>query len=436
MLEKGVTMLDKTREQQQDVDGKKAEAAEPRRTERSQRDQPAAPDEEQQSDDKGQDDQNRQADQKLKGGQKSKSGGILATIKAHPWVTGFVLLALAIAALAGLFFWMYESQFESTDDAFIDTRVVIVSPEVVGNITDVPVTDNQIVHAGDLLARIDQRDYTAAVAQAEAQIAQATAAIEASKAQEEAQRAQVQQAEHQITVAQAQFNFSRDENDRYQQEVQTGAGTRQRAQQTASDLEAKRAALFAAQDTRDVAARQIAVIQAQQKSAEAQREAAQAQRATAEANLSRTELHASVDGRVTRLTGAVGQLAIQGAALMVLVPLDIWITANYKETQLYDIRVGQPVDIEVDAYGRSFPGRVDSVQAGSGTAFSLLPAENATGNYVKVVQRIPVKLTFQKPPEVELGPGMSVMPTVRVRPPCALCRMWGGLPIWRNRSPG
>jgi membrane fusion protein (multidrug efflux system) len=410
---------------QKDI-GTNAEAGQESRAERPERDQPATPDaEKQKPDDKPEADKDKKPD----------SGGIIATLEAHPWVTGLVLIALAIAALAGLFFWMYESQFESTDDAFIDTRVVLISPEVVGNIIDVPVTDNRVVHAGDLLARIDQRDYRAALDQAVAQIDQAEAAIETSKAQEGAQRAQVQQAEKQITVAAAQFDFARDENSRYQQEAQTGAGTKQRAQQAASDLEAKRATLLAAQDARSAAMRQIAVIEAQQKTAEAQKEAAEAQKAVAEANMSRTELHAPVDGRVTRLTGAVGQLATQGSALMVLVPLDIWVTANYKETQLYDIRVGQPVEIEIDAYARSFPGRVDSVQAGSGTAFSLLPAENATGNYVKVVQRIPVKLTFDKRAEVELGPGMSVVPTVRVKPPCTLCRIWDNLPIWNNHAP-
>jgi membrane fusion protein (multidrug efflux system) len=368
----------------------------------------------------------RKPDEPPKDDPKAKSGGIVGTLKAHPLLAGFVLLALVVAALGGWFYWMYASQFESTDDAFIDGRVVSISPEVVGDITLVPVTDNQIVHAGDLLARIDPRDYLAAVAQADAQIAQAEAAIETAKAQEDEQRAQVQQAENQITVAQAQFDFSKDDNKRYQQEVQTGAGTVQRAQQSASDFEAKRAALFSAEDTRTVALRQIDVIQAQRKSAEAQKAAGEAQKATAEANLSRTELRAPVDGRVTRLTGAVGQLATQGAALMILVPLDIWVTANFKETQLYELRVGQPVDIEIDAFDRTFPGHVNSVQAGSGTAFSLLPAENATGNYVKVVQRIPVKITFDKPPEVELGPGMSVEPTVRVKPPCAICR-WANL---------
>jgi membrane fusion protein (multidrug efflux system) len=264
------------------------------------------------------------------------------------------------------------------------------------------------------LASIDPRDYRAAAAQADAQIAQADAAIQSYGAQADAQRAQVQQAERQIQVAQAQLNFSIDENKRYQQEVQTGAGTVQRAQQSASDLAAKQASLFAAEDARAIAVRQIAVFEAQRKSAEAQKAAAEAQRDTAQANLTRTELRAPIDGRVTRLTGAVGQLATQGQALMVIVPLDLWVTANFKETQLADVRVGQPVDVEIDAFGRTFPGHVDSIQAGSGTAFSLLPAENATGNYVKVVQRVPAKITFDRRPDVEIGPGMSVVPRVRV----------------------
>jgi len=118
---------------------------------------------------------------------------------------------------------------------------------------------------------------------------------------------------------------------------------------------------------------------------------------------------------VTRLTAAVGAVATPAQTMMVLVPLDLWVTANFKETQLADMKVGQPADIEIDSLGKTFRGHVDSVQAGSGTAFSLLPAENATGNYVKVVQRVPVKITFDEPPDVELGPGMSVVPTVTVR---------------------
>jgi membrane fusion protein (multidrug efflux system) len=148
----------------------------------------------------------------------------------------------------------------------------------------------------------------------------------------------------------------------------------------------------------------------------AQLDQSKAQKDQADANLGRTELRATVDGRVAKLTAAPGALAAPGQSIMVVVPLEIWVTANFKESQLALMHVGQPVDIAVDAFGRSFPGHVDSIQAGSGTAFSLLPAENATGNYVKVVQRVPVKITFDSRPDVELGPGMSVVPTVTVRP--------------------
>ena len=198
--------------------------------------------------------------------------------------------------------------------------------------------------------------------------------------------------------------------------MQKGAGTVQRAQQASSDFSGKKAALDAATAAKVAAERQIDVLNAQKIGAAAQLDQARAQKDRADADLQRTELRATVDGRVTKLTAAVGALAAPGQSIMIVVPLDIWVTANFKESQLRDMRVGQPVDISIDAFGRSFPGHVDSVQAGSGTAFSLLPAENATGNYVKVVQRVPVKITFDQRPEVELGPGMSVVPTVTVRP--------------------
>ena len=163
------------------------------------------------------------------------------------------------------------------------------------------------------------------------------------------------------------------------------------------------------------AQKQLGVLQASKVSDEAQVRQAQAQADQASANLSRVTLRAPVAGRVTALTAAEGVYAAQGQTLMILVPTELWVTANFKETQLADIRPGEPVDIEIDAYGRTFPGRVDSIQAGSGTAFSLLPAENATGNYVKVVQRVPVKIVFDKQPDVVIGPGMSVVPSVRLK---------------------
>ena len=342
--------------------------------------------------------------------------GLKAMIGRHPVAAIAVAVLLVAAIVGGILWWLHARNYESSDDAFIDTRTVLISPQVSGAITSVNVTDNQVVKAGTLLATIDPRDYQAAVDQAAAQIRQAEASIADIKAQIAAQQAQVQQANQQIEEAQAAYNFSAEENQRYQELVQKGAGTVQRAQQAASDFRAKKAALDAANAAKLAATRQVDVLRAKAEQAEAQLQAAKAQKEQADANLQRTELRAPTDGRIAKLTGAVGALAAPGQAIMVLVPLDIWVTANFKETQLELMRVGQSVDIHIDAYDKSYPGHVDSIQAGSGTAFSLLPAENATGNYVKVVQRVPVKITFDQRPDVELGPGMSVVPTVTVRP--------------------
>jgi membrane fusion protein (multidrug efflux system) len=336
-------------------------------------------------------------------------------IRKHPLAVTIGVVVFLIAVVAGVLYWLHARNYESTDDAFIDARPVSISPEVAGNLVAVAVTDNQVVHAGDMLARIDDRDYRAAVSTTQAQIEQAEAAMTNGNAQISAQQSQIEQTKRQVTEAQAALTFAQDENKRYQDLVQTGAGTVQRAQQAASDLRQRQAQFDAAQAAQAGAEKQIGVLRAQVANAVAQREQAMAQKAQAEANLSRTVLHAPVDGRVTRLTGAVGQVASAQSALMILVPLDIWVTANFKETQLERMKVGQPVRIKVDAYNRTFDGHVNSIQAGSGTAFSLLPAENATGNYEKVVQRVPVKITFDQRPDVLLGPGLSVVPTAKVR---------------------
>ena len=342
--------------------------------------------------------------------------GIKGAFQKHP-VAMIVCLGLIVAGIiAGIAWYLHARHYESTDDAFIDGRPVLVSPQVTGSIVSVNVTDNQIVRNGDLLATIDPRNYKAAVDQADGLIRQNEATLKNLDAQIAAQRAQVEQATQQVTEAEAALRFAKDENARYQDLVQKGAGTVQRAQQASSDLNAKQAAYDAAVAAKVSAERQIDVLNAQKIGASAQLDQAKAQKDRADADLQRTQLRATVDGRVTKLTAAVGALAAPGQSIMIVVPLDVWVTANFKESQLADMQVGQPVDIRVDAFNKSFPGRINSVQAGSGTAFSLLPAENATGNYVKVVQRVPVKITFDQRPEVELGPGMSVVPTVTVRP--------------------
>ena len=327
-------------------------------------------------------------------------------------------IALSTAILLGLIvvWWLHARQYESTDDAFIDTRTVQISAQVAAAIVDVPVTDNQLVEAGAVLVRLDDRDYIAQRDQAKAQVNQAQASVDNLIAQIATQRAKIDQANKQVAQAQAALTFAKQEAERYQQLAAKGSATVEQAQQYSSNLLQSQAALAAAQANATATEKQIPVLEAQRDLADGQLAQARATLAQAETNLSRTVVTAPVAGRVTKLTAAKGGYAAVGQALMMFVPRDVWVTANFKETQLDLMRPGQPVNIEIDAYpDRTFTGHVDSIQSGSGTAFSLLPAENATGNYVKIVQRVPVKIVFDKPPDVLLGPGMSAVPTVKVR---------------------
>jgi len=319
--------------------------------------------------------------------------------------------------IGGLAYWLNVRHYESTDDAFVAARSFSVAAKVGGYVIAVPVTDNQHVNAGDLLARIDDRDYRIAVDQAQAQVAVAEANVANIAAQIDSQQAQIDQAKAQLKQAEAQLQFSQQEDARAQDLVQKGAGTVQRAQQTKSDLEAQQANNARAKTAVIAAELGIKSLQAQRKSAEASRQQAQAQLDQTKLNLEYTNLVAAQSGRVVKLSGAEGTFATAGQSLMMFVPDEVWITANYKETQLADMRPGQPVEIRIDAYpGRKLSGHVESVQPGSGTAFSLLPAENATGNFVKVVQRVPVKIVVDDwPPDLPVGPGMSVVPWTRVR---------------------
>ena len=337
-------------------------------------------------------------------------------VRQHPYIATTVAVVIVVVLAGLLAWWLHARHFESTDDAFIDARTVTVAPQVTGSIVNVPVTDNEVVPAGGVLIEIDQRDFLNNLAQAKAQVDQAVAAIANLDAQIDAQQARIDAAKKQVDQAQAALTFSREEAARAQDLVSRGAGTVQQAQQTSSDQRQKEAALLTAQANEVVSEKQIEILQAQRTSAQAQLEAANATRDQAQVNLDRTRIMAPETGRITKLSAALGNLAQPGQALMMFVPTTVWVTANFKETQLDLMRPGQPVDISVDAYpGQVFRGHVDSIQAGSGAAFSLLPPENATGNYVKVVQRVPVKIVFDDDPGVYLGPGMSVVPTVKVR---------------------
>jgi membrane fusion protein, multidrug efflux system len=327
---------------------------------------------------------------------------------------GAVLLA---AVLGGGYLYVDDAgRFQSTDDAFIAARQSALAPKVSGYITAVPVTDNEHVVAGDVIARIDDRDYRVALDQAEAQVAAAQANIENIDAQRAVQEAQVSANQAQVDQAQAALVFAQQQAARYQHLEQTGYGTVQNSEQYTSQLHQQQASLQSAQATLNLAQRQLGALKAQRKSAVAGLAQAQAQRDQAKLNLSYTTVTAAQPGRVVNLGAAVGQFAQPGTNLTMFVPDQIWVTANFKEIQLDRMRPGEPVTLKIDAYpGRVIRGHVDSVQPGSGTAFSLLPAQNATGNYVKIVQRVPVKIVMDHPPtDVALGPGMSVVPTVQV----------------------
>ena len=332
----------------------------------------------------------------------------------------FILLALTalvIVAIVGfVVWWVHAGGYVSTDDAFIDVRSVPISSQLSAAVVDVPVTDNELVTAGTVLVRLDERDFKAQVDQAAAQVAQAQANLSVAAAQIDTQQARIERADKQIAQAQAALTFAQQQNSRYQELATTGGGTVEQAEQYKSGLLEAQASLASAQANAVATQKQLAVLQAQRTQADAQLQQARATLEQADVNLSRTVITAPVDGRVAHLTAAKGEYAAVGQALMIFVPRHFWVTANFKETELSGIRPGDPVDIEIDAYpGRTFKGRVDSIQPGSGTAFSLLPSENATGNYVKIVQRVPVKIVFDRPPGVPLGPGMSVVPTVKIQ---------------------
>ena len=332
-----------------------------------------------------------------------------------------ILPALAIAALIALTFWLvhYETigkYLESTDDAYIKADAVTVSPKVAGYVEQVYVNDNQDVRAGAPLVRIDQRDYKAQSAHDQAEIDVATASADNIRASIHEQEAAIDQARAQLSRTKADAQFASGEVQRYTPLIATGAETheklislRNQATQATSSTAAQAAALVAAE-------RRIATLQAQIRQADAQGEAARAQLAAADINLDSTLIKASEDGRIGDKSVRIGQFVTQGTRMMSVVPLQaLYITANFKETQLGLMRPGQPASIDVDALpGVSLKGHVESVSPGTGAQFSLLPPQNATGNFTKIVQRVPVRIAIDAGPDARrvLVPGLSVTVTV------------------------
>ncbi len=330
-----------------------------------------------------------------------------------------VVAALVAAGLAvGVPLLVEAARVEGTDDAFIDADVVRAAPQVAGRVLAVAVGDNQLVHPGDLLVRIDPSDFQVQVRDARAGLAEAQGRLEQARAQIAVATADADQADAQVDVAQANAVNAAADLKRYT--TLEARAISQQMKDAATASAGGTAAQLTAARRRAVSGRaQVDLNRTQVDTAAAVVDTARAKLDQANLNLSYTELRAAIDGRVTRKSVQPGNYVQVGQQLMNLVPTDVYVTANFKETQLGRMRTGQPVDVHVDAYpDRTFHGRIDSLQAGTGAAFSLLPPENATGNFVKVVQRVPVKIRFDEridPAVYLLAPGMSVEPDVRVR---------------------
>ena len=327
-------------------------------------------------------------------------------------IVGGIIVVVGIAI--GVQWYLHARQYQTTDDAFIEADVTQVSPRVAGHVRSVEVTDNQEVGEGQILVKLDPRDFEVKVAEAEAALAAAEKGLQQAKDNAAAMEADVGQALAAQEAAQTEANRAHNELRRYE-----GLSPQAVTQQQLINLRAAAASadaqLMAAKQKTASALAHVKVAQSQVQVAQAQVDQARASLREAGLQLSYTDISAPVVGHVTNKSVQTGDYVQVGQALMALVPRVVYVIANYKETQLDLMRPGQEVQITVDAYpGHVFHGKVDSIQRGSGAAFSLLPPENATGNYVKVVQRVPVKITFDSE-GYWLGPGMSVVPRVKVR---------------------
>jgi membrane fusion protein, multidrug efflux system len=326
---------------------------------------------------------------------------------------------LAGAAWYGWDYWTVGQYLVSTDDAYVKVDNTTVAPKISGYLHEVLVGDNERVKAGQVLARIDQRDFRVALDQAKADVAAARAAIASKQAQLQVQQAVIDAAKATVDVDQAAATFAAQENKRYTDLATSGYGSVQNAQQAQSRIAAAQAAI--ARDTANLASalKQIDLLKAEIAQANAALARAEAVQGQAELNLDYTSIIAPIDGVVGNRTLRAGQFVQAGTQLMSVVPVaGAYVVANFKETQLTDVRAGQAVDIAVDMFpGQVVHGRVDSIAPASGQEFALLPPDNATGNFTKVVQRIPVKIALDpdNSSPVELRPGMSVIPTIETK---------------------
>ncbi len=362
----------------------------------------------------------------MKNGKKEKTmseskDGSKAGIKRKRRILIWSIPAVIILLIGGLLYWRYTSGHVSTDDAFIEAHISPISPRVGGTVTRVLIKDNQWVNAGDTLVILDPSDYQIKVDQAKAALEAAQAKVKEEESDILINQKAVDVARADITADEADLQKTSSDLIRYRALLKKEEVSKQQYDAIYANTIAARAKVEVDRKRREQTEHQVELSRAKLNSNIASVKQAQANLEEVKLQLSYTVITAPVSGKVTNKNVQVGQVVQPGQPIMALVERNPWVVANFKETQITHIKPGQRAIIEVDAYpDHKFYGHVDSVQSGSGAAFSLLPPENATGNYVKVTQRVPVKIVFDDLQEDHaqskyiLGPGMSVVPTVIV----------------------
>ncbi|CAM2138589.1 HlyD family secretion protein [Paraburkholderia tropica] len=332
-----------------------------------------------------------------------------------PWMR-LAVGAVSLVLAAALGYWFLVLRFvQSTDDAYVGGNVTVMAPRVSGFVAEIDVQDNQRVKAGQVLIRLDARDYDAKLAQADAELASARAAVAELDARRTLQAAVINQSQAEARASNAELTRSAQDQTRYRALVKDDAVSNQLVERADADAAKAQASVAKSGAAVLAAQRQLDVLAAQIVDAQARVATAEASRRLAALNVDYTTIRAPVDGFIGNRTARVGLLANVGAPLLTVVPAsDLWVDANFKEDQLRKMHAGDAADVELDAASGTLHGRVESLAPATGATFSVLPPENATGNFTKIVQRVPVRIRVQVPPGMEgvLRPGLSA--TVKV----------------------
>ena len=329
-----------------------------------------------------------------------------------------LILLIGIPLVAGIGYWLLDRQhYETTDDAYLQSNIVLISPRVQGYVMHIAISDNQAVKQNDVLVTIDDRDYQAKVAQAEANVNAEIAHIERLRAMKTSQQAHIETAGANMVAVQARREQIQKDLQRFNNLIDRGSAARQSLDKIQSESKQAAAELRGSQASASAEHSQLATLDIEITETEARLENALAQMTLAKIDLEHTQVKAPIDGIIGNRGVQLGQLVRPGVALASLVQNSkIWVEANFKETQLQHMRLGQPVTIKVDAYpDLELTGKVDSFSPASGSEFSILPEENATGNFTKIVRRVPVKIAFDSTENIQiLRPGLSAEVKVKV----------------------